>query len=114
VRGYRATSSGVRRDSGGFGRPADEPRAMFDTMSDLQRDSAHDAFIATLTLGQGLQHPEPDDLIRHVTFQLAASSVSELLDELVPYVSYADDALRRTLLDGEPLATALARIANAK
>jgi hypothetical protein len=90
------------------------PRSMFGQMSDRQRDLTHDAFVAALALAQGLQHPQYDSLMRTGTFELAAMSCCNVLDALMPYVSWAHDSLRRVLLDDEPLEAALERIANAR
>lgn len=45
--------------------------------------------------------------------EVAQLTVGSLLDELCPFVSRADDALRRVLLDEVPFEDALAGVARA-
>lgn len=72
------------------------PHALLEILDDELGILAHDTFISVLALGQLLRHPtEDDDTIKRSTIELAERSVWALLDELTPFVSRADDGLRR-------------------
>ena len=74
---------------------------------------ARNAFMAVLALAQMLYGAYSEDTRTSTTLELTQHAVAELLDALEPYVSNADRATRRVLLDGEPLDAALQRMFSA-
>lgn len=75
---------------------------------------AHEAFLAVLALGQLLRRALDDALAAPRAIAATQLAVDALLDELAPCVSGADRAMRRVLLDDEPLETALAGLAHGR
>ena len=89
-------------------RPA--PHAMHEVIDDARKVLAHEAYLSALSLGQLLRRASEDRLADAAAIERGQRAVARLLDELTPYVSRADDGLRRVLLDDEPFETALARV----
>lgn len=75
---------------------------------------AHEAFLAVLALGQLLRRALDDGLAPPAAIAACQLVVDQLLDELAPCVSGADRAMRRVLLDDEPLETALAGLGHGR
>jgi hypothetical protein len=92
----------------------------------------HDAYVGVVAMGQLLlgerqirEADEHEPWDERDTWQTGSGDVgdaeleqawrmtSNVLDAMTPYVSRADDALRRVLLEGEPLDDALARMGQA-
>ena len=103
--------------------------ALEERASDEAEIAVHDAFVGIVALGQLLlgerevryaDEREPwderdtwqtgDGDIGDAELEQAWRMVGVVLDSLTPYVSKADDALRRVLLEGEALEEALLRI----
>jgi hypothetical protein len=89
------------------------PHSRFDTLGAGTRVLAHEAFLSVLSLGQLLRRAAEDGLAAAGEIAAAQRAVAAILDELTPYISRADDALRRVLLDHEPFEVALARVGRA-
>ncbi len=89
------------------------PHSMFEGLGDGTRVLAHEAFLSVLSLGQLVRRASEDRLAPVPDLELARLAISAMLDELCPYVSRSDDALRRVLLDHEPFEVALARVGRA-
>lgn len=81
---------------------ADRPHAGFDKLSNPQRLAVRDAFTSVLAVGQILR-----DLVDRAGSMQAWIAVRLVLTALTPYVSRADTALERVLLDDEPFEDAL-------
>jgi len=75
---------------------------------------AHEAFLAVLAVGQLLRRDDDEALAPPSALAATALAVDVLLDELAPFVTSAEIAMRRVLLDDEPLETALAGIAHGR
>jgi hypothetical protein len=82
-------------------------KSSFDALDGEAKAYAHEAFLSVLALGQLLQRDvAPADAI-----VCARVAVDRLLDVLTPYVSPADNGLRRVLLDGITIEQACAEVA---
>jgi len=82
-----------------------EQSSLFDQIDNRARDLTHEAYVSVIALGQALRRSTIglDPCAR----DLCSAAVKILLDALGPYVSRADHALRRVLLDDVPLEEAL-------
>jgi hypothetical protein len=85
----------------------------FDQLDGFTRVLSHEAFLSVLALGQLLRRALEDGLATPSVVEVTQLAVTHLLDELRPYVSNADAALRRVLLEDMPLEEALAGVARA-
>jgi hypothetical protein len=94
--------------------PDAPPSSIFNQIDSELRVLAHEAYLAVLALGQMLTREDEPCPAEPKAVEAARAAVLDMLDELAPFVSRADDSLRRVLLDGEPLEAALERIANAR
>ena len=81
--------------------------ARYDRLDGEARILAHEAFLAVLALGQLLLRAIVDKLANDVAIARAQCAVEHMLDVIAPFVSRADDALRRVLLEDVPIETAL-------
>lgn len=81
--------------------------ARYDRLDGEARILAHEAFLAVLALGQLLLRAIEDRLANEVAIARAQCAVEHMLDVLAPFVSRADDALRRVLLEDVPIESAL-------
>ena len=79
------------------------PHSAFEIMSDALRVRAHEAFVAVLGLGRLVRRAADEHLASQGALADADLAVWRMLEELTPYVSRADGALRRTLLADPPL-----------
>jgi hypothetical protein len=70
---------------------------------------AHEAYLSVIALGQLLQHDE-ERLAPTWAIESARGAVDRTLDTLAPFVSRADEGLRRVLLDNVPSEDALAAV----
>ena len=91
----------------------DEPPD-FDRLAPEPRVLAHEAFLAVLAVGQLLLRAIEDDHADTTAIARAQVAVDELLDRFTPYVSRADVALRRVLLDGVSIEESLEGIGDAR
>ena len=73
--------------------------ARYDRLDVEGRILAHEAYLAVLALGQLLLRAIVDALADGVAIARAQCAVDRMLDTLSPFVSRADDALRRVLLE---------------
>jgi hypothetical protein len=89
--------------------PAD---ARYDALEPEPRVLAHEAFLSVLALGQLLVRAVEDRLAPEHAIEGAHFAVDQTLDMLSPFVSSADDALRRVLLEDVPVEDALAVVAS--
>jgi hypothetical protein len=89
------------------------PHTVVDLLGEGTRVLAHEAYLSVLSLGQLLRRATEDGLAPVPDLELAQAATARLLDELTPYISRADDALRRVLLDHEPFEVALERLGRA-
>jgi len=67
-----------------------------------------EAYLSVVSLGQLLATAAEHRWCAPDVLAATDAALARLLDELAPYVSRADIALRRVLLDGEPLEQVLA------
>jgi hypothetical protein len=81
--------------------------ARYDRLDVEGRILAHEAYLAVLALGQLLLRAIVDALADGVAIARAQCAVDQLLDALSPFVSRADDALRRVLLEDVSIEAAL-------
>lgn len=83
-----------------------EPHAAFEHATEAQRWAAHDAYKRVLALQQYLIFDCPASRER----DFASLMAELLLDQLSPFVSRADDAMRRVALREETVEQSLARV----
>lgn len=81
--------------------------ARYDRLDAGGRILAHEAYLAVLALGQLLLRAVVDRLAENVAIARAQCAVEHMLDALSPFVSRADDALRRVLLEDVSIEAAL-------
>jgi len=79
------------------------PCSRLDTLGEGTRVLAHEGFLSVLSLGQLLRRALEDDLAPAPDVAVAQLAVSNLLDELTPYIAKADDLLRWVLLEQVPV-----------
>ncbi len=84
--------------------------AGYDRLDQGAKILAHEAFLSVLGVGQLVVRATEDDLATGLGLERGTRGVEIMLDHLMPYVSRADAALRRTLLDGESIEDALAGV----
>jgi hypothetical protein len=94
-------------------RPDAPPSSIYDEIDSELRVLAREAYLTVLALGQLLSRDDEPCRADPTTVACARAAVLDMLDELAPFVSRADDSLRRVRLDGEPFEAALERLANA-
>ena len=81
--------------------------AHYDQLSGEARVLAHEAYLSVLALGQLLLRAVEDQLADGIAIARTQVEVDEMLDMLTPLVSRADDGLRRVLLEGMSIETAV-------
>ena len=86
------------------------PQEAYALMTDVDRLAVHEAYVSVIALGQLLQGCLDDGLPAASVTRNALAALGRLLDTLGPFVSRPDLALRRVILDGEPLADHLVRL----
>jgi hypothetical protein len=82
--------------------------AVFEYLDDGMKVLAREAYLSAIALGQYLQRAWSDVLASPAALERATSANERMLDELAPYVSRADGALRRAVLDEDPVEAAAA------
>ena len=82
--------------------------ARYDRLDTEGRILAHEAYLAVLALGQLLLRAIVDKLADAAAIARAQCAVDHMLDALSPFVSRADDALRRVLLEDVSIEAAVA------
>lgn len=83
--------------------------ARYERLDGEARVLAHEAYLSVLALGQLLLRATVDRLAADVAISRAQGAVEHMLDVLAPFVSRADDALRRVLLEDMSIEAALGR-----
>jgi hypothetical protein len=81
--------------------------ARYDRLDGEARILAHEAYLAVLALGQLLLRAITDKLADEVAIARTQCAVEYMLEVLGPFVSRADDALRRVLLEDVPIEAAV-------
>ncbi|MBA3501880.1 MAG: hypothetical protein M4D80_28175 [Myxococcota bacterium] len=81
--------------------------ARYERLDAEARILAHEAYLSVLALGQLLLRAIADGLADGVAIARAQCAVDHMLDSLSPFVSRADDALRRVLLEDVSIEAAL-------
>jgi len=81
--------------------------ARYDLLDGEARVLAHEAFLSVLALGQLLLRAIEDRLANEVAIARVQCAVDRMLDVVAPFVSRADDALRRVLLEDVSIEAAL-------
>jgi hypothetical protein len=79
------------------------PHAAFEVMDEAARIMAHEAYASVLSLGQLVLHAREQGSAAAGAIDGADAAVRLMLERLSPYVSRADEGMRRTMLDGEPI-----------
>ena len=82
----------------------------YDALTDGAKILAHEAYLSVIAIGQLLAHARDDLFATTAGIECGEHGVEVMLDELSPFVSRADTALRRVLLEGETTADALASL----
>jgi hypothetical protein len=83
----------------------------YEDLDDRAQVLAREAYLSVLGVGQLLVRAREDLMATPCGLEQGAHGVHVMLDHLAPYVSRADVALRRTLLEEQPVDDALADLA---
>lgn len=86
--------------------------ARYDRLEGEARVLAHEAYLAVLALAQLLLRAIADKLADEVAIARTQCAVEYMLEVFDPFVSRADDALRRVLLEDVPIEAAVNAISD--
>jgi hypothetical protein len=80
----------------------------FDGLSERAKILAHEAYLSVVALGHLIEEARDDLLATPLGLASGKRGVGLMLDHLAPFVSRADLALRRSVLDGVSIRDAIA------